>query len=334
MINIQKQCIMRRKIVSKIERMFLLIKIKKSSFVVILVLIISMILSACAKNTEGLVGRVNGQDITQEEFDADYEVFKNLYERELGEDALEQTGQDGVSLGESLKDSILEKLIMEKIIAKESEKLNISVNNEELELALEKSIEDMGGEESFNEFLSNMNLSREFFEQNLSKELLVQKHKEEFLETISVTDEEAQAFFDENRDNSTIIRASHILVATEEEGKAILERLENGEDFASLATLESLDSVSAANGGDLDYFGRGKMIAEFEEAAFALEEGETSELVKTEVGYHIIRLTEKKDTFEELKDELVKLLKETKYLEKVQELRDDAKVEKYLDSSK
>lgn len=290
-----------------------------------------MILSACSKDTEGLVGSVNGQDISQEEFDADFEVFKNLYERELGEDVLDQTGQDGVSLGESLKESILEKLIMEKLIAEESEKLKITISDEELKVAVEKSISDMGGQESFDEFLTNMNITRDFYESNLKKELLVQKHKEEFLGTLAITDEDAQAFFEENKDVSTIVRASHILVATEEEGKAILERLSNGEDFATLATLESLDSVSATNGGDLDYFGRGKMIAEFEEAAFALEEGETSDLVKTEVGYHIIRVTEKKDSFEELKDEIVNLLKENKYLEKVQDLRDDAKVEKYLD---
>ncbi len=309
--------------------MFLLNKFKKSYLVLIFILALLMIFSACTKDTEGLVGSVNGQDITQEEFDSDFEVFKSLYERELGEDVLEQTGQDGVSLGESLKESIIEKLIMEKLIAEEAEKLKISISDEELKEAVEKSISDMGGQESFDEFLSNMNLTREFYESNLKKELLVQKHKEEFIGAITITDEDAQAFFDENKDASTIVRASHILVATEDEGKAILDRLNNGEDFATLATLESLDSVSAANGGDLDYFGKGKMIAEFEEVAFALEEGETSDLVKTEVGYHIIRVTEKKDSFEELKGEILELLKETKYLESIQKLRDDAKVEKY-----
>ncbi len=311
-----------------------MIKIKKNWAVLILILTLSMILSACTKNTEGLVASVDGQDITQAELDADYEVFKSLYERELGEDALEQIGQDGVSLGESLEDSILEKLIMEKLIAKESEKLNISISDEDLDEAVQKSINDMGGQESFDEFLGSMNITKDFYASNLKKELLVQKHKDEFLKTITITDDEAKDFFEENKDQSTIVRASHILVATEKEGKEVLQRLENKEDFATLATLESLDSVSAANGGELGYFGKGKMIAEFEEVAFALEEGETSDLVKTEVGYHIIRVTEKKDTYEELKTEITNLLKEKKYLEKVQELRDESKVEKYLDSSK
>lgn len=298
------------------------------------ILSLSLFLSACSsKNTEGLVGSVNGEVITQEEFDADFEVFKNLYERELGEDALEQTGMDGKTFGESLKESILEKLIMEKLIAKESQEMNISVDDKEVENRLERTIADMDGQENFDEFLTKNNISKDFFVENLRKELVVEKHKEEFLKTISITEEDSMKYFEDNKDSAIILKASHILLATEEEAKEVLARLDAGEDFATLATLESLDSVSAAKGGDLGYFGKGFMIAEFEDAAMALEEGETSDIVKTEVGYHIIKVEEKKDTFEELKDEIVKVLKEQKYLDKVQALRDDAKVEKYLESS-
>lgn len=294
---------------------------------------LSIFLSACAKNTEGLVGSVNGEGITQEEFDADFEVFKNLYERELGEDALEQTGMDGKTFGESLKESILEKLIMEKLIAKESEEMNISVNDEDVQKRLEQTITEMEGQENFDEFLTKNNISKDFFVENLRKELIVEQHKEEFLKTVTITEEDTMKYFEDNKDSAIILKASHILLATEDEAKAVLTKLNAGEDFATLATLESLDSVSAAKGGDLGYFGKGFMIAEFEDAAMALEEGETSGIVKTEVGYHIIKVEEKKDTFEELKDEIVKVLKEQKYLDKVQALRDDAKVEKYMESN-
>ncbi len=294
---------------------------------------LSIFLSACAKNTEGLVGSVNGEGITQEEFDADFEVFKNLYERELGEDALEQTGMDGKTFGESLKESILEKLIMEKIIAKESEEMKIVVSEDDVQKRLEGTITEMEGQENFDEFLTKNNISKDFFVENLRKELIVEQHKEEFLKTVSITDEDSKKYFEENKDSAIILKASHILLATEDEAKDVLSKLNAGEDFSTLATLESLDSVSAAKGGDLGYFGKGFMIAEFEDAAMALEEGETSGIVKTEVGYHIIRVEEKKDTFEELKDEIVKVLKEQKYLDKVQALRDDAKVEKYMESN-
>lgn len=319
----------------KIERMFLLIKFNLRKLLIIaMISVLALGLFGCTKNTEGLVAKVNGEDITQQEFDADYQVFKDLYERQLGEDALEQVGSDGKAFGETLKESILEKLIMEKLIAKQSIDMNLTVSEEEVATQMTEYIAQMEGQENFDEFLTTNNLTKEFFELNMKKELLVEKHKTELLNNITISDEDASKYFEDNKENLVVLNASHILVATEEEGNSILEKLKNGEDFATLATLESLDSVSAAKGGELGYFSKGQMIAEFEDAAFDLEEGETSKLVKTVVGYHIIKLVEKKDTFEELKDDIKSLMKEEQYLKKVQEIRDDAKVEKYLETSK
>jgi parvulin-like peptidyl-prolyl isomerase len=87
------------------------------------------------------------------------------------------------------------------------------------------------------------------------------------------------------------IHCAHILVKTEMEAKAILERLNKGEKFANIAKQVSL-CPSAKRGGDLGNFGRGVMVKEFETAAFALEKGETSGAIKTKFGYHIIRRLE------------------------------------------
>jgi peptidyl-prolyl cis-trans isomerase D len=84
--------------------------------------------------------------------------------------------------------------------------------------------------------------------------------------------------------------ARHILVETEEEANSIYERIQNGEDFAELAKELSLDTGSGAVGGDLGWFGKGAMVAPFEEAAFNLEVGEVSEPVKSDFGYHIIQV--------------------------------------------
>jgi peptidyl-prolyl cis-trans isomerase D len=98
------------------------------------------------------------------------------------------------------------------------------------------------------------------------------------------------------------VRASHILLKTEgkdeaavrQQAEAVLAKVTAGGDFAALATQYSEDEVSKAKGGDLDFFGKGAMVKEFEDAAFALEPGQTSGLVKSPYGFHIIRATGKR----------------------------------------
>jgi len=119
--------------------------------------------------------------------------------------------------------------------------------------------------------------------------------KKEIEDKVQVTEDEARALFDENQDKFTIgtqLRASHILVETEDEAKNIHDRITKGEDFAKLAKELSKDQGSAAKGGDLGYFGRGRMVPEFERAAMSLKPGEVSSPVRSRFGYHIIKLTD------------------------------------------
>src|SRR3954452_1109605 len=99
------------------------------------------------------------------------------------------------------------------------------------------------------------------------------------------------------------VRASHILLKTEgkddaavkAKAEALLKQARGGADFAELAKKNSEDTDSAKNGGDLDYFGRGRMVPEFDQAVFAMQPGTISDLVKTQYGYHIIKLVDKKN---------------------------------------
>ncbi len=112
-----------------------------------------------------------------------------------------------------------------------------------------------------------------------------------------VTDEDVKNYYEKNKEdfsNISQIKASHILVKTEEEAKNILERLRKGEDFAEMAKRYSIDTGSAKTGGDLGYFSQGQMVPEFERAAARLKKGEISEPVKTQFGYHIIKVIDKK----------------------------------------
>jgi len=87
------------------------------------------------------------------------------------------------------------------------------------------------------------------------------------------------------------VHCAHILVKTEQEAKMVLERLKKGEKFANMAAEGSL-CPSRKRGGDLGIFTRGKMVKEFENAAFSLQKGETSPVVKTKFGYHIVKRLE------------------------------------------
>ncbi|MEK4911542.1 peptidylprolyl isomerase PrsA [Bacillus sp. FSL E2-8887] len=108
------------------------------------------------------------------------------------------------------------------------------------------------------------------------------------------------------------IKASHILVSNENEAKEIKKKLDTGTSFEELAKQESQDLASKDNGGDLGYFGAGKMTPEFEKAAYKLKPGQISNPVKSPNGYHIIKLTDKKDLqpYDKVKDSIRKDLEE------------------------
>jgi peptidyl-prolyl cis-trans isomerase C len=153
----------------------------------------------------------------------------------------------------------------------------------------------------------------------MEKRLILQKVFTDLQQNVVVTDEEVKAYYDANPDEftTTEIRVSHILLDDEASAREVLEKVKADPDsFAALAKERSKDTATAPKGGDLGFFGRGRMVPEFEKAAFALEKpGDLSGVVKSPFGYHIIRLTEKKEgkerPFEQVKEEIrAKLLQE------------------------
>jgi foldase protein PrsA len=151
------------------------------------------------------------------------------------------------------------------------------------------------------------------------------------VEDIKVTEKELKDYYENYKPK---IKASHILVKDEKTAKEVKAKLDKGEDFAKLAKEYSQDPGSAANGGDLGWFGPGKMVKEFEDAAYKLKVGQVSDPVKTDYGYHIIKVTdkEKKKPFNEMKEEIEFEVKRSKLdsakvQSKVEKLIKDGKVE-------
>ena len=259
------------------------------------------------------VASVNGEKISKDEL---YDLLVSQY------------GVDGV-----------DQLIIDKIIEIEAKKENISVTQEEIDKEMTEYMDSYGGEDIFNQMLEMYNVDVSDIEESMQSSLVIEKLLEK---RISITDEEMETYFEENKDSfaeEEKVQASHILVEDEKTAKEIVEKLTAGEDFADLAKEYSTDEESSENGGDLGFFGRGEMVQEFEDAVFALEVGELSEPVKTEYGYHIIKLVDKQEAkeavFEDVKEEIKSTLLDSKiqdeYTTWIEEKYDEYEIENFLE---
>jgi foldase protein PrsA len=208
-------------------------------------------------------------------------------------------------------EQVLSDLINEQLIGQAAKKAKVTVTSAEVEAEMEKLREQIGP--SFDSVLAQYGMTVEDLRKNMELNLLVYKVS---TKDITVSEDALKAHFEENKsdyDQPEMVKASHILVDTEEKAKEIQKKLAEGADFAELARSESTDPMSAAEGGDLGFFARGRMVPEFEKVAFSMSPGQTSGPVKSEYGYHIIRVTDRKDaheaTFEEVKDDIERTIK-------------------------
>ncbi|MCM3712631.1 peptidylprolyl isomerase [Halalkalibacter oceani] len=246
------------------------------------------LLAACndneAADDQTAVAVVNGTEITESE-------FVNTLKQRYGE-------------------ATLEEMIRRDILLKAGE--NIELTDEEIQAELDKFRTNLGvqdDEELLNVLRSQFNIEADsldtFTEEYIIPPLILQQLASADVE---VTEEAKQAYYEENSEQfSEQVEASHILVEDEATAQEVLDKLEAGEDFAALAEEYSIDG-SAANGGELGYFGKGRMVAPFEEAAFSLEVGEISEPVESDYGFHIIKVTGQKASYEDFAADIEQIL--------------------------
>lgn len=170
--------------------------------------------------------------------------------------------------------------------------------------------------------------------QIMKDQILAGEYIDHIQKSIRITEQELKNYYKKNEKimmQSEQIRARHILVKTRDTASKILEELKKGGDFSKLAKEKSA-GPSKTSGGDLGWFGKGRMTAKFEKAAFQLKKGEISNIVKTKFGYHIIRVDDRKETrvktFEEVKTMIEKRLKQEKSRKKIESLRQQLKKDK------
>ncbi len=301
----------------------------KKSIILVLLASLTLGLVACGKVDENAVAVVDGESILLDEFYEGYDAIAGMYEMQLGEGILDQEVAEGVTLREQLVDEILNRLILEKLILNDAEKKGVSISDEAINQKLDEYVVLVGGKENFDNYLKTNGITEDKFRSDIKKMETAEAYREKVMGEMKIDEKEEKKYFEDHKEELEQVRARHILVETEEEAKAIKAELDKGGNFEELAKEKSKDTGSAINGGDLDYFSRGKMIKEFSDVAFSLEKGKVSDIVKTDYGYHIIKLEDKKDTFETLKDNIEDILKHEKYEEELKKLEDKAKIKKY-----
>ena len=250
-----------------------------------------------------VVAKVNDEVITQQELDKTFE----------------QLAQQNPTI---TKEMVLNQTIMRYLILSEAKAKDIVVADEEVNSYI-KNLES-SFKQDLAPVLEQLGVTLEELQEQVKEQLMITQLLivEASVEDVSITDEDLKKFYREAKDSLMVgerVEASHILVETEDEAKAIVAKLKAGADFAELAAERSIDPSAKTNKGNLGFFERGQMVKEFEDVAFALDLRVVSEPVKSEFGYHVIKVYKKESpkqlAFDEVKDNIKQVLLEQRQQE-------------------
>ncbi len=213
-----------------------------------------------------LAAQVNGQYI----FLTDYERRVAQYEQALTDQGLDPG---------TAREEVLEALIDGALIQQGAAALGIELSDEELDRQIEADIGAGGGQEAFDQWLKATGQTREDYREMLRQSLTAQQAMQAVTASLAADPEQ--------------VHARHIQVESEAEAREILAQLQQGADFAALARERSTDMATRENGGDLGWFPRGMVAPELENAAFALQPGEVSDVLFLGEGFHLIQVVER-----------------------------------------
>ncbi len=270
----------------------------------------------------------------------DREIPKSEYDRLLSQaqatyEAREQEfPAAGTPEFAQLRNALVRSLVEQAQFEIAAEELDITVTDEELDERLDELKQQFfeGDEAAYAEELEKQGLTEEQVLKDLRTRMLSEKIFEKITSEVEVTDEDIQAYYEENEaqfEQPASREVRHILVKTKAKADQIHRQLENGADFAKLAKEFSEDPASAKEGGDFTAQ-KGATVAPFDEVAFELETGELSEPVKTQFGWHVIEAVddvveasaqELADVEEQISTTLVEEKKNTRINEWVEELQ-------------
>ncbi len=293
----------------------------------------SVLLTGCGK--KDVAATVNGKDISIEDYEREYKMQAQQAMAQYGEDFLTQKTQDGKqTMGEMMRQNTLDNLVRFEIYKQDAESKGIKISDKDVDAEFDKMVKMYGGEEKLQAALKENNLTEEKMKEYTKTNLLMQQYQEKMMKEMEPTEKELKKYYDDHKDEFKTAEASHILVKTKEEAEAIKKELDGGADFAKLAKEKSLDTGSAQNGGSLGQFTPGQMVKEFDEKVFSMKPGEISDPVKTQFGYHIIKLDKISNDFNSAKDAVKEAVIREKFKKYNDKLEKSAKVKRLVNTAK
>ena len=250
--------------------------------------VLALVTSACgASGNPANAAEVNGEAIPVSSVEGRYDtvVANPQFAEQFAAD-------DDGTLTVQVQASILTELIRAELWEQGAAELGIEITDADVEARREEIVEEVGGQDAFDDLVEQSGLTEDILAREIRSIVVRERVEGELAGDIEVTDAEVEEFYADARDERfERVEARHILVETEEEARDVLARLEDGEDFADVAEDVSVDTGSAEQGGDLGEFARGRMVPEFEEAAFEAQVGEIVGPVESQFGFHIIEVT-------------------------------------------
>ncbi len=277
-----------------------------------------------------VVARVNGEDVNKSDFD-----------RLLKQMELQAGGPVPAEKRDQVYRGIIDQLVTYTLLVQETKARNVAVSDAEAAKITDERIAELRkqvpNEAAFNKALTDRNMTLARLRADIRHDIAINRMMQaEIAKLQPPTDAELKDYFDKNPDEFRGIRASHILIRPEgfdEDAKKkaraaaedVLKQAKAGTDFAELAKKHSSDG-SAQAGGDLGFFTKGRMVPAFSDAAFALQPGQISDIVETQFGFHIIKVTERKDVqFAEATEKLRAFLSQKRQQDAEQAFLNDLK---------
>jgi peptidyl-prolyl cis-trans isomerase C len=258
------------------------------------VLAVAGLVASCAPGVNGsptTAATVNGEEIPVSAVERRFQTVKQNPQL-----APQLEGDTDGRFRRTVEAQILSQLIRSSLLEQGAAELGITLDAGDVADQRAQIIEQVGGEDAFERIIEQANLTEEDVDSELRELALQERVEERLTADVEVNDEEVREAYERQRsERYERVAARHILVETEEEARELRAQLDQGADFAALAEEHSIDPGSAAAGGDLGEFSRGRLVPEFEDAAFDAEQGEIVGPVESQFGFHVIEVTGKQD---------------------------------------